>query len=263
MFKKLKELYDYREMIISLVRKDLRGRYKSSVLGFLWTFINPLCQIIVYTLVFSQIFRMGIEKYYLFLTVVMIPWVFFSSSVSGGSMSVVNQQDLVKKIYFPREVLPISFVTSCFVNMLLSFIVVFIVVAVSGIGFNPVALLFLPLIMLIEYILALGITMVTSACTVYLRDLEHIIGVLMMAWIYLTPVMYDISYVTENAPAKLVSIFYLNPMTSIAIAYRDILYYKRIPQLQHLLVAVVVGVVFLVAGSIIFAKLQRNFVEEL
>ena len=83
MFKKLKELYDYREMIISLVRKDLRGRYKSSVLGFLWTFINPLCQIIVYTLVFSQIFRMGIEKYYLFLTVVMIPWVFFSSSVSG------------------------------------------------------------------------------------------------------------------------------------------------------------------------------------
>ncbi len=121
-------------------------------------------------------------------------------------MSVVNQQDLVKKIYFPREVLPISFVTSCFVNMLLSFIVVFIVVAVSGIGFNPVALLFLPLIMLIEYILALGITMVTSACTVYLRDLEHIIGVLMMAWIYLTPVMYDISYVTENAPAKLVSI---------------------------------------------------------
>ncbi len=259
MFKKLKELYDYREMIISLVRKDLRGRYKSSVLGFLWTFINPLCQIIVYTLVFSQIFRMGIEKYYLFLTVVMIPWVFFSSSVSGGSMSVVNQQDLVKKIYFPREVLPISFVTSCFVNMLLSFIVV----AVSGIGFNPVALLFLPLIMLIEYILALGITMVTSACTVYLRDLEHIIGVLMMAWIYLTPVMYDISYVTENAPAKLVSIFYLNPMTSIAIAYRDILYYKRIPQMQHLLVAVVVGVVFLVAGSIIFAKLQRNFVEEL
>ena len=99
MVKKIQELFEYREMIVSLVRKDLRGRYKSSALGFLWTFINPLCQIIVYTLVFSQIFRMGIEKYYLFLTVVMIPWVFFSSSVSGGSMAVVSQQDLVKKIY--------------------------------------------------------------------------------------------------------------------------------------------------------------------
>ena len=232
-------------------------------MGFLWTFINPLCQIIVYTLVFSQIFRMGIEKYYLFLTVVMIPWVFFSSSVSGGSMAVVSQQDLVKKIYFPREVLPISFVTSCFVNMLLSFIVVFIVIFISGIGFNPAALLFLPLIMIIEYILVLGITMITSACTVYLRDLEHIIGVFMMAWIYLTPVMYDISYVTENAPSKLVSIFYLNPMTSIAIAYRDILYYKQIPHMQNLLVAVIIGIVSLIIGSVVFAKLQKNFVEEL
>lgn len=263
MIKKIQELFEYREMIISLVRKDLRGRYKSSALGFLWTFINPLCQIIVYTLVFSQIFRMGIEKYYLFLTVVMIPWVFFSSSVSGGSMAVVSQQDLVKKIYFPREVLPISFVTSCFVNMLLSFIVVFIVIFISGIGFNPAALLFLPLIMIIEYILVLGITMITSACTVYLRDLEHIIGVFMMAWIYLTPVMYDISYVTENAPSKLVSIFYLNPMTSIAIAYRDILYYKQIPHMQNLLVAVIIGIVSLIIGSVVFAKLQKNFVEEL
>ncbi len=263
MVKKIQELFEYREMIVSLVRKDLRGRYKSSALGFLWTFINPLCQIIVYTLVFSQIFRMGIEKYYLFLTVVMIPWVFFSSSVSGGSMAVVSQQDLVKKIYFPREVLPISFVTSCFVNMLLSFVVVFLVIFISGIGFNPTALLFLPLVMIIEYILALGITMITSACTVYLRDLEHIIGVLMMAWIYLTPVMYDISYVTENAPSELVSIFYLNPMTSIAIAYRDILYYKQIPHMQNLLVAVAIGIGSLIIGSVVFAKLQKNFVEEL
>ena len=90
MWKKCRELLGYREMIKSLVRRDLRGRYKSSVLGFLLTFINPLCQIIVYTVVFSRIFRMDIERYYLFLTVVMIPWVFFSSSVSGGAMAVVS-----------------------------------------------------------------------------------------------------------------------------------------------------------------------------
>lgn len=259
MIKKFKELYDYREMILSLVRKDLRGRYKSSVLGFLWTFINPLCQIIVYTMVFSMIFRMDIERYYLFITVVMIPWVFFSSSVSSGSMAVVSQKDLVQKIYFPREVLPISYVTSCFVNFFFSMLIVLGVVLISGNGVNLIAMLYLPVVMIIEYVLALGITMITSACNVYFRDLEHIIGVLMMAWIYLTPVMYDISYV----PEQLRPIVYANPMTSIALAYRDILYYKEVPDMGNLMIAVGVGAVFLIVGSVVFARLQRNFVEEL
>ncbi len=259
MIRKFKELFDYREMIYSMVRKELRGRYKSSVLGFLWTFINPLCQIIIYTLVFSTIFRMNIDKYYLFLTVVMIPWVFFSSSVTGGAVCVVNSKDLLTKIYFPREVLPVSFVTSCFVNMILSFIVVFAVLIISGWGFSFKALLFLPIVMVVEYLLCLGFTMIISACTVYLRDLEHIMGVLMMAWIYLTPVMYDISYV----PEKLQKIFWINPMTSVAIAYREILYYKKIPDMSNLILTVVVGVVSLVIGGIVFDRLQRNFVEEM
>lgn len=256
---KIKELYGYREMVYSMVRKELRGRYKSSVLGFLWTFINPLCQIMIYTVVFSHIFRMDVENYYLYLTVVMIPWVFFSSSLTGGAMAVVNQKDLVKKIYFPREVLPVSYVTSCFVNMLLSFVVVFGVIAVSGTGFDPAALAFLPAVMLVEYILALGFTMAVSACTVYLRDLEHIMGVLMMAWIYLTPVMYDLDFIPEN----LLPVFRLNPMTPVAAAYREILYYKRVPEMGDLAGSLAAGIVVLVAGSAVFAGLQKNFAEEL
>ena len=239
--KKCRELYEYREMIYSMVRRDLRGRYKSSVLGFLWTFINPLCQIMIYTLVFSHIFRMGVERYYLFLTVVMVPWVFFSTSVTGGAVSIINQQDLVKKIYFPREVLPISHVTSCFVNMLLSFLVVFPVAVMSGNGLSLQALASLPVVMLAEYLLCLGITMIISACTVYFRDLEHIMGVLMMAWIYLTPVMYDISFI----PKQMLPLFRLNPMTPIAIAYRDILYYKKTADLNEMAVSVCVGVLML------------------
>lgn len=241
------------------MRKELRGRYKSSILGFLWTFINPLCQIIIYTIVFSNIFRMNVDKYYIFLTVVMIPWVFFTASMTGGSICVVNQQDLVKKIYFPREVLPISFVTSCFVNMLLSFVVVFGMLLVTGWGVSLRAIVYLPLVMLVEYILCLGLTMIISACTVYVRDLEHIMGVLMMAWIYLTPVMYEITYV----PERLRPIFMVNPMTPVAIAYREILYYKQVPEVSNLVMSVCVGVVSLVVGSVIFAKLQKNFVEEL
>ena len=258
MWKKCRELFEYREMIRSLVRRDLRGRYKSSVLGFLWTFINPLCQIIVYTLVFSRIFRMDIERYYLFLTVVMIPWVFFSTSISGGAMAVVSQQDLVK-IYFPREVLPISYVTSCFVNMLLSFIVVFAVIAVSGNGFSPEALACLPAVMVCEYVLCLGFAFIISACTVYLRDLEHIVGVILMAWIYLTPVMYDISFV----PDDLLFVFQMNPMTPVAVAYRMILYYKQVPDLTNLGAAFFKGIVFIGIGALVFSRLQKNFVEEL
>ena len=145
-----KEIYQYRQMIFSLVKKDLRGRYKGSVLGFLWTFINPLMQLVVYTFVFTYIMKAGIDKYYLYLFVALIPWIFFSSAITGGSSSIVAQKDLIKKIYFPREVIPISYVTSCFVNMLLCFLIIFPVMVISGISLNPLALLCLPVIMIVD-----------------------------------------------------------------------------------------------------------------
>ena len=254
-----KELYAYREMIYSLVRKELRGRYKGSVLGFLWTFINPLLQLVVYTLVFSVIMRNGIERFYLYLFVALVPWIFFSSSLTGGSGSVMASQDMVKKIYFPREVLPIAYVTSAFVNMLFSFIVIFAVLAVTGAGVNFKALLYLPLIMIVEYILALGGAMLTSALTVYLRDLEYILGIISMAWMYMTPVVYPVDLVPEN----LLPIFYLNPMTPVIIAYRDILYYKQVPEMGTLLHGFLLGVAVLIIGYVVFRKLQRGFAEEL
>ena len=107
MIERIKEIYAYREMIVSLVKRDLKGRYKGSALGFLWTFLNPLFQLIVYTMVFSTIMRAGIKDYYLFLFVALIPWIFFSTSLAGGASCIMAQQDMVKKIYFPREVLPI------------------------------------------------------------------------------------------------------------------------------------------------------------
>lgn len=166
---RIKEIYNYRQMIFRLVRKDLRGRYKGSVLGFFWTFLNPLLQLLVYTMVFSVIMRSGIDKYYLFLFVALVPWIYFSSSLTGGATSILGSGDMVKKIYFPREVMPIAYMTSSFVNMLLSFLVVFAVLIVTGYGVNPVAMLYLPIIMIVEYILGLGIALLTSALTVYLQ----------------------------------------------------------------------------------------------
>ena len=257
--KTFKELYAYRQMIFSLVRKDLRGRYKGSVLGFMWTFINPLLQLMVYTIVFSIILRTNIERYYLYLFVALIPWIFFSSSITGGSSSVIAQKDLIKKIYFPRQVIPISYVSSCFVNMLLSFIVIFAVIIFTGTGINLSAVVTLPLIMLVEYMLALGMSLLASAVTVYFRDLEHILGIVAMAWMYMTPIMYDKSIV----PEKLMPFFNLNPMTHIIDCYRSVLYYKEFPHLTSLLSSAILGIFFLILGHFVFIRLQRHFAEEL
>lgn len=255
----LKEIYAYREMIFSLVRRDLKGRYKGSILGFFWTFLNPLLQLCVYTIVFSIILRSDIEDYYLFLFVALVPWLFFSVSVSGGSSCIRSQQDMVKKIYFPREVLPIAFVTSQFINMLLSLIVVFIVVLFSGRGLNFVALLYMPVIMVVEYILCLGAALIISAATVYIRDLEYLSGIITMAWQFLTPIMYSIDIV----PQRLMALFMLNPMTPIIIAYRDILYFGKAPKMGTLIHAFFVGIALLIIGFLVFGKLKRRFAEEL
>lgn len=257
--KKIKDIYEYRDMIYSLVRRELRGKYKGSVLGFLWTYINPLCQIVIYSIVFSVIFKVEIENFYLYLVIGMMPWIFFSSSVQGGSTCIRSQADMVKKIYFPREVLPISFVTSMFINMLLSFIIVFGAVLISGIGFNLYAILFLPFIMLIEYIFTLGITFIVSSCTVYLRDLEQIIGVIMMAWIYLTPIMYSL----DSMPEAVKKVINLNPMTAIIESYHDILYYKQIPSNENLLYAICISIILFLIGFVVFSCLDKGFAEEM
>lgn len=255
--KQLKELYEYREMIFSLVKKDLRGRYKGSVLGFLWTFINPLLQLMVFTLVFSIIMKAGYEQYYLFLFVALVPWMFFSSSVQDGSTSILREKDMVKKIYFPREVLPIATVTSGFVNMLLTFIVIFAAVFISGRTINMLAIACLPIVMLVEYILCLGIALIVAALTVYLRDLQYILGILVMALQYMTPVMYG----SEMVPDWAMPIFRLNPMTPVTEIYREILYYGSVPQMKSLLSALLVGVLFIVVGELLFKKLQKGFAE--
>lgn len=256
---KIKELYIYREMIFSLVRRDLKGRYKGSVLGFVWTFLNPLFQLLVYTMVFSVIMKNDIEKYYLFLFVALVPWMFFSAALNTGSTCILSQADMINKIYFPREILPIVNVTSGFINMLLSFLVVFAVLVLSGFGLNCKALLYLPIIMIIEYMLTLGMVLIVSAATVYLRDISFILSIVTMAWQFLTPIMYS----EDMVPVEYLVIFKLNPMTAIIEAYRIILYNKAVPDMNTLVGASVYAIFFLCIGIIVFDKLQRGFAEEL
>ncbi len=264
-----KELYAYRTMIASLVRKDLKGRYKGSVLGFLWTFINPLLQLAIYTFVFQIILHNQTKYYYIHLFVALVPWIFFSSSLTTGSKAILGQYNLVKKIYFPREVLPISYATSSLVNMLLSFIVIFVVLIFSAIftdfTINVATWLLLPIIILIEYLLVVGVTLITSSLTVYLRDLEHIMGVLSMAWMYLSPVVYPISMIDryKDLHPILYQIYMLNPVTPLVLSYRDILYYGQVPNGMYFVRALIESIIICVLGFVIFGKLKKQFAEEL
>ena len=255
--KLLREIWDYRTMISSLVKRDLKGRYKGSVLGFFWTFLNPLLQLVVYTLVFSVIMRAGIEDYYLFLFVALVPWTYFSTAVGGGAGCVISQQNLVNKIYFPREVLPIAHVLSQLINMLLSFLVVIAVFLVDGKGVNLAVWWYLPIVVLQETLLAFGLTLLFSAVTVFFRDMQFLLNILMMAWQFLTPVMYSVDMV----PERLRPIFYLNPMTPIIVAFRDIFYYKQAPAMDTFLMGTIMGVVMLIIGWVAFGKMKKRFAE--
>ncbi|WP_252221703.1 MULTISPECIES: ABC transporter permease [unclassified Clostridium] len=254
----LKELYDYREMLSNLVKKDLRTRYKGSALGFLWTFVNPLFQLIVYTIVFSVIMRVNVDKFYIYLFIALIPWIFFTTAIQGSSSCIISNKDLIKKIYFPRIIIPISVVNSAFMNMLFSMVIVFIALLVSGIGLSKYVI-FLPVIMAIGYLFTLGLSFLLSALTVYFRDLEHILGIIIMGWFYATPIVYTVDMI----PEKYLSIFNLNPMVQIMQVYREILYYKQMPNFNGLGSIIIYSLIMIIIGYTIFQKLQKGFAEEL
>ena len=259
MVTKVKEIIEYRDMIASLVKRELRGRYQKSFFGMLWTLINPLFQIAIYTFVFMVVMKSNIENYYVYLTAGMIPWSFFSDAVIQGTSIINNNSDMTKKIYFPREVLPIASATAKLVNMLFAFVIVFAFIIIGGAGINPKVIWLLPIIWVQEYVLVLGFTLIFSAIAVYVKDMEYIVGVVMMAWIWGTPVMYELSFL----PPKVAKLLYANPMTLVTMTYHDVLYYQVMPSAKVMLVVTLEALVLLVVGEMIFSHLEGGFAEEM
>lgn len=253
----IKDLYNYREFLKTNVRKDIRGKYKGSFLGVLWSFINPLLSVVVYAIVFSKIMRFNIENYLIYLITGVLPWTFFTSSISMGMNSILFNANIIKKVYFPRIILPISVVTSCLVNFLISCIVIVIFVLFSGIGLT-INILWLPLIAIIQYFLCLGFVFILSAIEVFVRDLEHIVGFVLSMAFYVTPILYKIEQVPEN----LRFILKFNPMTYIINSYRDIFYSGISPDFGGLMFVLIISIMLSIFGYCIFDKLQRGFAEE-
>ena len=255
----IKEIFEYRDMIESMARRELRGKYEKSALGFLWSFLNPLFQILIYNVIFTRIFHNGISNYYIYLMTGILPWTFFSESFGQGSGAIIYNAEMVKKIYFPREVMVFSEVSAKLINLFLSFIVMAVFLLFSGVGFG-IQIFLLPLIVVIEYIFALGCALLVSSVTVYFRDLEYVVNVILMAWIWGTPIMYEKKAVLDPL---LRAILTANPMTGIIECYHKILYYHTFPGLIDWIIPLAEGLAVLVIGYFVFGKLNRRFVEEL
>lgn len=253
-----KNLYQYRELLKTNVQKEIRGKYKGSFLGILWSFVNPLLMVLVYSLVFSFVIRMEDERsYVLFLIVAIIPWNFFTSCLTNGTNCIWINGGIIKKVFFPREVLPVSVVTAGLINFCISLIIVFLFLLFGGIGFS-IHLLWLPLLAILQYLFTLGLMFLFSSINVYVRDVEYIVNFVVTLLFYGTPILYK----TTMFPESVRWILYLNPMTHFIESYRNILYYQVAPQFSSILYMIGVVIISLVIGYAVFRKLEKGFAEE-
>lgn len=255
--KVFKELYQYRELLKTNVQKEIRGKYKGSFLGVLWSFLNPLLMVLVYALVFPYIMRTNVDNYLVYLITGVIPWNFFTTCITTGCNCVWINGGIIKKVYFPREILPISVVAAGLINFLISCVIILLFVLFGGIGFS-VQLLWLPLIAIIQSALSLGLLFILSAINVYVRDIEYLVGFLLNLLFYATPILYT----ADMFPESIRWVLYLNPMTTIIESYRNIFYYQQSPALIPLMIVFMVSFIILIIGYLIFKKLERGFAEE-
>jgi lipopolysaccharide transport system permease protein len=258
MIKRIKGIWEFKYLIYNLVLRDLKVKYKGSTLGFLWSLLNPLLMIVVYTVAFKYVMKIKVPNFPIFLFSALLPWNFLSSTLSMGVTSITENSNLVKKVYFPREVLPLSIVLVNLFHFCLSFLVLIPALLFFKIipGFS---FLFLVVIVFFQTLFVLGLTLLVSALDVYYKDVKHFLEVLLNLWFWLTPIIWPLNLV----PEKLQDYVYLNPFTAFVQAYRDIILDNRFPKPLILTILMVTGILVFFLGALVFQKKQRRFAEEL
>ncbi|MFM7175263.1 MAG: ABC transporter permease [Caldilinea sp.] len=261
-------LLNYRFLIYNLVVRDLKSRYRNSVLGFLWSLLNPLGMMAVFTVISLVLFRdQTIENYPIFLLSGILAWNYFSASMMTGTNSVVANGHLIKKVHFPTEVLPIATILANLVNFLLALLLLFAAILIFRIDFSPWIWL-LPAVILIQTMFTLGIVFFLSTLQVYYHDTLIVMDVVMLAWFFLTPVFYSanmlpVSYTVAGFTVDIQRLVYiLNPIASLVNMYRDLLYWGYRTDLDFFLRTFLTSVVVLVAGYWFFVRHSANFSEE-
>lgn len=255
MIELLRNTYRYRELIWALALKELKIRYKRSVLGFLWALLNPMLLMLILTMVFSSIMLQNIKHYAIFLLSVLLPWTFFAQSLAYAADSIVGNGDLIKKVRVAKLVFPVAAVISNMINLLLSLIPLVLIVLVMRHPFY-ITWLYLPVPLLALTIFTLGGTFFFAAANVYYRDVAHILQIVLQAWFYVTPILYTI----DLFPHKYQWLFKLNPVIFVLNGFRLSVYYGMLPTAQSIAASFVCAFLSLGIGYAIFRRYQDNFV---
>jgi ABC-type polysaccharide/polyol phosphate export permease len=263
MFAHLKNLPKYRGLIQSLVVRDLKARYRGSVLGFFWSFVNPLLLLLIYSFVFTVVLPgthpKEIEPYALFMFCGILPWTWFSSSLLESSNVLIAGGNLIKKVLFPAEVLPIVTVLANMVHFLLGLPILAIFLLYYRAPLNATDLIWFPLVLLTQLILTIALALIVSALTVHFRDLKDLLANLLTFWFFATPIIYPMTM----APGIGRTLLNLNPFTHLAISYQEILFYDGPYGHWRWLIALMIGsVVLFLLGYFLFDRLRDSFAEE-
>lgn len=253
----VQHLLKYKPLLKELVVRDLKVKYRRSFLGYLWSLLNPLMMMMVMTVVFSFMFRSNIENFPLYLICGNTLWAFFSESTTMAMSSVLSNGALIKKVYIPKFIFPVSRVLSSFVTMSFSLVAILIVMLATRTPFH-LALLLFPIPMLLLLLFCTGIGMVLSALAVYFRDIMHLYSVITMAWMYATPIFYPLD--PEVLPMEIINLIQWNPMYHYITFFRQIVIYGDVPAIGTWIACVVSAAISMAVGLAIFRKMQKNFI---
>lgn len=245
----------YRYLLQNLISRDIKVKYRRSVLGLAWSILNPLLMMVVMTIVFSNLFRFDIENYPIYYLSGSLLFNFFSEATNGAMMSILSSAGLIRKVYIPKYIFTMEKVLFAFVNLLFSFVAIIVMMLVLQIKITPLILLF-PIPLLYLLVFSLGVGLILSCYTVFFRDISHLYGVVLTAWMFLTPIFYPESVMREHMSWALT----FNPLFQFIRYFRNVLLYGQMPTLQNNFACFIPAVVALVVGLYVFKKNQDKFV---
>ena len=253
------ELLASHEVLRQLIRQQLILRYRRTALGFLWTLINPLLMMTVTAVVFAAIFKISLEAYAIFIFAGMIPWYCFNSIVTQSGSALIGNEGLIKKIYLPKMLFPMSVSLALLIDSALAFVALFSIMLAFGGQQLSWGLLFIPVAYLLLFFFAFGIALVISVATVFFRDLQHIITIAMQAWFFLTPVMYK----SDALTGKVAYLVAMNPLTVFIDLFRAPLYHATLPTTAEVAASVGLAIVSIVIGPKFFLSQEKKIVFRL
>jgi lipopolysaccharide transport system permease protein len=257
----LKSINERRELLQLLVIRNLKIRYKNTSLGFFWSLLSPLFLIVIYS-VFLKLLKLQMPIPVLVTGI--ITWQFLAMCLGDSLNAIIGNSNLVTKTAFPRIILPLAMVKANLINFLLSFVVLFVYLLIAGVDIGP--LYYLPIIMITQFALCLGVALLVSCSNVYFRDTEHMLSMVMLAWFFMSPAIYDLKFIWEKLatmPEWVQTLVFLNPMFGILNSYRVCLLSSFSPGIGYIAISFAVAWAVLFIGIAVFQKLEPGFGDEL